>query len=195
MNWLAIESAPFETDKASGCKRLPECLLLVNGVVVQGMMELGMWLRRCYHRPDLWEDLVPEPTHWMPKPSVDSVAPVAWVAPDGKGGVQFGKGWVFSPVATAEATMPVYANPVPSKVNMNQQVTATLTVAGARIYREWMLQFPARVRERVGAGGQVHLPLWEIAEIFGAKMGMGADVPFVDFEIDFGLPQGSGVPQ
>lgn len=248
MNWLPIERAPFETDKDTGCKWLAECLLLVNGVMVQGMLSAGMWLRRSHEDPQAWEDLVPEPTHWMPKPPdvgvlaadgeaapasggkvsagdlieahfkatqqgflggtsnwafsvlrhlkdccaapAPAVAPAAWVAPDGKGGVQFGKGWMFSPVQTADATMPLYPNPIPSKVNLNHQVTATLTAAGARVFREWMTQFPARVRERCGAGGQIYMPLWEIAQIFGPKISNGVDVPFVDFQIDFGLPEG-----
>lgn len=116
--------------------------------------------------------------------------PVAWVAPDSKGGVQFGKNWSFSPVETAQATMPLYSSPVSGMLNMNHMVSVTLTAAGARVYLAWLAQFPGDFREKAKAGDKLRMPLWELARIFGPSISMGMpEVHFVDNEVDFGLPE------
>lgn len=41
--------------------------------------------------------------------------PVAWTALTGAGAVDFGKDWVFSPIKTGRADVPLYTRPAPGE--------------------------------------------------------------------------------
>lgn len=79
MGWRPINEAPFQIDETSRAQWLPECLLLVNGVAVQGMCSGGQWLTRSLQAPDSWEDLPVRPTFWQPLAAIP----------------HSGHGWVF----------------------------------------------------------------------------------------------------
>jgi hypothetical protein len=74
--WLPIETAPFDYDPGPDVHWLSECLLLVKGVTVQGMLSGDQWLRRDdQSAPDRsWDDLNEKPTHWMPRPAAPGAA-------------------------------------------------------------------------------------------------------------------------
>lgn len=67
--WIPIELAPFAIDAYKRDKWLEPCLLLVNGVAVQGICSASHWLYKD-SESNVYKELLNDPTHWMPLPIV-----------------------------------------------------------------------------------------------------------------------------
>lgn len=72
----------------------------------------------------------------------------------------------------------------PVTININRQVTARLTIRGARILKDYHEELGVKPPKEVFSGEEVTLTLWELMNIFGPHVFMGVtQIPFVDNEI------------
>lgn len=72
------------------------------------------------------------------------------------------------------------------KVNLNEEVTVTLTEYGAEVYRRYLKDIALELRpEEVKAGNKLKLQLWEVISIFEVGIGIGNAVVFEENVIEF----------
>lgn len=72
------------------------------------------------------------------------------------------------------------------RLNFNEQATVKLTEFGARVYNDYMAQFPQYLWERLMPGDALRIELWNLSRIFGPHCYNGAPaVPFQDNVLDF----------
>jgi hypothetical protein len=68
------------------------------------------------------------------------------------------------------------------KFNMNNYVEVVLTERGAEIYNECWKSYKSLLPKK--SGDVLKDPLWSIMETFGQHVGLGANSPFENCEID-----------